>query len=308
MAESAVYGPPTTTTMASHHHDDDDDDLGLLRQAELDEYTEHLRGVDLENWGPHRDLVCRFCRQDAQYATDADVGAAVCACAVPHCYAHRTCLHEHVFVSRATHCAYCRSPWRLDQARLDRIARAGGRVRMLRAVRQAGTAAVSGAVLLACVVAWAFLLKGVVWVATGTAAYGVLGVPALAVVPGPCLGDLVVGSTATFLSLVLLTGAYVAQKRLGWSGPWRHRRWGRRYRPAALGHESGDYELEEGTAYQDERSENSLEMARAEAEAVLLQKQKRRAAASGREPMRRAPNSVVLLHSSESDDDDDDAT
>lgn len=262
----------------------------LLQHAVRDELTERLQADDYARWGPHADAVCRFCRRDAQAAPDVELGAVVCACPDAYSYAHRACLHEHVFATRAMQCAYCRETWTLDWLRLQRIAKAGGRVRVVRGVRQVGTVALAAAVLLAAVLLWAYVLKGAVWVATGTAAYPVFGVAALAVEPGPCPGDLVVGGLATLLSAVGATGVYAGQK-------WLYRR---RARYRTVAHQ----ELE---AYD---RDSHLAAARARAAATLAHEGS--SGSGGREldvrtrDLQRAAASVILSDGTSFADDDDD--
>lgn len=268
-----------------------DGEEDLLQTAVRDELAERLHADDFAQWGPHADAVCRFCRRDAQTAPDVELGAVVCACPDTYSYAHRACLHEHVFATRAMRCAYCRETWALDWLRLQRIAKAGGRVRVVRGARQVGTVALAAAVLLAAVLLWAYVLKGVVWVATGTAAYPVFGVAALAVEPGPCPGDLVVGGLATLLSAVGATGVYAGQK-------WLYRR---RARYRTVAHQ----ELETYGRGQD----GPLAAARARAAATLAHEGS--SGSGGREldvrtrDLQRAAASVILSDGASFADDDD---
>lgn len=278
----------------------------LLGQAELNEHADRLRHEDQGNWGPHADVVCRFCRQDAHYDAEIEIGAAVCQCQTPFSYAHRVCLYEHVFRTGALACPTCRTDWRLDYPRLAASASLGGRVRTLRGFRWLATGMIAFLAFLATTVLWALILKELVGTATGTPEYEVFGVGALRVKAAWCLGDLVVGSLATLASLLLVVVAVVVRRRL------------RRYTGYA-----GDEELEL-TDFDTERQRyrrrkrtrrgggpKDLEAARAEAEAELLQasaKNGRHSSSSSSAPaahaLQRAANSVILKSDADADEDD----
>lgn len=203
------------------------DDLSLLDRAQQEELENRLRTDDLKKWGPRSRIACRFCQRDNEPgdAMSEAMGATVCACRREFGYAHRTCYHLHLFETREPRCRECRQPWQADEFTVLRIIGAGKRVRLHNMGTQTARATLLLGVLFAAVLALAFLVKGVVWVASGAAVYPVFDVPILAVEPAPCLGDLVVGTITLVTLVAALSVLFVVRKRC--CGHFR--RYGARY-------------------------------------------------------------------------------
>lgn len=165
------------------------------RQETLDE------AVQLRVRQKHR---CRFCCNYTREMQDnrGERGYKVCACDDQFGYAHRVCFYRFLGgpEGRAT-CPHCRQLWYVAPKEVAPFMKRKSRVRIWRSVHFVTSAAIGLLGLLAAMLLFAYMIKGLVYAASGSPEFNVTRTLPVRLEPSP--GDFVTGGSVVVALLLL---------------------------------------------------------------------------------------------------------